>query len=243
MEAAGLSLSATFRRMADPRVPALSRRAFLAAGLGAASTAALPRFAGAAPPARLFGHAEIRLAHSASVTAWRAVLARHADQEVNDYGSCPEHLRMLASSCGARRWNELLATRFPAGGLDLLAAVNERINREPSMPDAVLWREMDHWATPREFLALGGDCEDFAISKLLLLRRAGWPEDLLRLVVVQRGQDGQYHAVAAARWGERVYVLDNLRADLRPDTYCPDYRPLYAVSETGLYLYRGEALP
>lgn len=218
----------------------MSRRAFLAAGLGAA--AAMPRFAYAAPAAGLFGHAEIRLAHSASVAAWRAMLARHADQEANDYGSCPARLRMLAASCGARRWNELIAARFPAGGRDLLAAVNERINREPSMPDAALWREQDHWATPREFLALGGDCEDFAIAKFLLLRRTGWPEASLRLAVVRRGRGGDFHAVVAARDGGHVYVLDNLCAEPRLDIDCPDYRPLYAVCEAGLYMYRGEAL-
>lgn len=218
----------------------ISRRALLATGLGLAASPALPRLAGAAPAARLFGCAEILLAHSGSVPAWRAVLARHAAQNTGDYASCPAPLRFLASSCGARRWSEMLSAPLPAAGADLLIAVNTRINREPSLPDATLWRTADYWATPREFLALGGDCEDYAAAKFLLLRRAGWPDAALRLTVVQRRRDKELHAVVAVRCDERIYVLDNLYAELRPEGDCSDYEPIYAVSETGLYIYRGE---
>lgn len=216
----------------------LSRRALLATGLGLAASAAFPRVAGAALGPRLLGCAEVRLAHSGSVAAWKSVLIRHADQEANDFTSCPVRLRFLAASCGARRWEEILAAPFPGGGRQLLETVNERINGEPSMTDSAVWGAEDHWATPREFLALGGDCEDFAIAKFLLLLRLGWPAEALRLAIVQDRRGDGFHAVIAARHGEETLILDNLSADLRPEGDCPHYRPVYAVSDVNLYMYR-----
>lgn len=213
---------------------ALSRRALLAAGLGIAA-AAFPRRASGTG---LFGRTELRLAHSGSVVAWQAMLGRHSDQERNDFVSCPERLRFLAASCGARHWSEILAGPFPKDAFELLRAVNARINGESRMEDNAVWGTEEYWATPREFLALGGDCEDFAIAKFMLLLRQGWPEPALRLAVVQDRRSDRLHAVIAARLGDEAFILDNLDADLRRDGDCSHYRPLYAVSETGLFLYR-----
>lgn len=209
--------------LSAPFSPRLSRRGFLAAGASLAAVAALPRPAAAAPVTgvRLFGCTELRLAHSGSVPAWRAALGRHAAQNASDYSLCPARLRFLASSCGDRRWAETAAAPRPAAGRDLLAWVNERINREPAMPDAALWQMSDYWATPREFLVLGGDCEDYAVAKFLLLRLAGWPADALRLVVTQDRRQGGHHAVLLARDGDEGAVLDNLHETLIDHADCP----------------------
>jgi predicted transglutaminase-like cysteine proteinase len=182
---------------------------------------------------------EIRIAHSGSVPTWQSVLARHAAQNGRDYTLCPEPLRFLASSCGDRRWDEIVAAPRPEGGRELLAWVNGRINREPPMLDSSLWGVTDYWATPREFLVLGGDCEDYAIAKFLLLRASGWPSEALRLVIVQDRGQGGFHAVLAARHGGEAFVLDNLLAEPCADDECQLYRPVYSVSESGLYMYRG----
>ena len=42
----------------------------------------------------------------------------------------------------------------------------------------------DYWAVPREFLPLGGDCEDYAITKYFSLRWLGFTGDELRVVIV-----------------------------------------------------------
>lgn len=205
-----------------------------------AAAAALPqRAAASAVGGRLFGGMEIRIAHSGSVPAWQSVLARHAAQDGRDYTLCPERLRFLASSCGDRRWDEVVTAPRPKAGRELLAWVNERINREPPMLDSTLWGVMDYWATPREFLALGGDCEDYAVTKFLLLRASGWPSEALRLVVVQDREQGRFHAVLAARHGGEAFVLDNLLAEPCADDEYRLYRPVYSVSESGLYMYRG----
>lgn len=68
----------------------------------------------------------------------------------------------------------------------------------------------DHWAGPLETIGAGaGDCEDYAILKLLALREAGIARDHLRLLIVKDRAAQNAHAVAAVRLDGRWLILDN----------------------------------
>ncbi|MBF0158615.1 MAG: transglutaminase-like cysteine peptidase [Magnetococcales bacterium] len=68
------------------------------------------------------------------------------------------------------------------------------------------------WQAPVEAYRAGGDCEDYAIAKLLLLREAGFPERDMRLVTLgQATADQVYHVILVVRWQGQVYVLDSPR--------------------------------
>jgi predicted transglutaminase-like cysteine proteinase len=70
--------------------------------------------------------------------------------------------------------------------------------------------EADHWSGPLETIASGqGDCEDYAILKLLALRQAGIARSDLRLVIVSERAVRSAHAVAAVRLDGRWLLLDN----------------------------------
>lgn len=70
----------------------------------------------------------------------------------------------------------------------------------------------DHWSGPLETIGDGaGDCEDYAILKLLALREAGIAAHDLRLLIVRDRAARAYHAVAAVRFEERWLILDNRR--------------------------------
>lgn len=100
----------------------------------------------------------------------------------------------------------------------------------------------DRWSGPLDTLAAGeGDCEDYAILKLLVLSEAGMSRDDLRLVIVRDRATGGDHAVAAARLDGRWLLLDNrflALVDLEETHYRvlaqlgPDYAPVYAGIET-----------
>src|ERR1700753_3221158 len=62
---------------------------------------------------------------------------------------------------------------------DQLNAVNQWANARPYVEDRVNWGVPDYWETPAQFLAHGGDCEDYAIAKYFsLVKLVFSPHDL-----------------------------------------------------------------
>jgi predicted transglutaminase-like cysteine proteinase len=100
---------------------------------------------------------------------------------------------------------------------DQLEAVNRWANRVDYVPD-----NGDHWKTPTETLAEGGDCEDYAILKFYALLDLGVPNDNMRILVMQD------HAVLAVRLDDWV-ILDNLPPTLKS---ADRYQPVYAFNLT-----------
>jgi predicted transglutaminase-like cysteine proteinase len=95
--------------------------------------------------------------------------------------------------------------------------------------DLALHGMVDVWSAPTETLAAGkGDCEDYAIVKIAVLRAAGMDAADLRLVVVRDQATNEGHAIAAARLEGRWLLLDNRRMTLM-DADDSLYRPFFAL--------------
>jgi predicted transglutaminase-like cysteine proteinase len=103
------------------------------------------------------------------------------------------------------RWNRLVAKTETVPSTRIIQHVNSDINRIRYVEDSRNWGQADYWAAPAEFLARGGDCEDFAIAKYLLLREAGVSPSRMRLAI------GRYHAVLLVKEDGREFVLENGR--------------------------------
>jgi predicted transglutaminase-like cysteine proteinase len=104
--------------------------------------------------------------------------------------------------------------------------------------DAQVYGEADHWAGAREALSHGrGDCEDFAVTKLQLLRAAGLPADHLYLVVVRDLVRRSDHAVLAVRLGDRFVVLDNGADAVLEAAQVRDYQPVITFSASGSWVH------
>ncbi len=69
----------------------------------------------------------------------------------------------------------------------------------------------DKWLAPAEFIARGGDCEDYAIAKYLTLKAFGVADDDMRIGVFPDPLRVAGHAVLIVRHGGREWVLDYLR--------------------------------
>lgn len=78
--------------------------------------------------------------------------------------------------------------------------------------DIVQYGAQDRWSPPLATLtSRQGDCEDYAIAKLVALRELGFSDEDLRLLVVFERGTYALHAVAAVRFEGRWLVLDNRR--------------------------------
>lgn len=116
--------------------------------------------------------------------------------------------------------------------IEQLRAVNRFLNGWRYKSDQDNYGVRDYWATPLEFLARSGDCEDYAIAKFVTLRKLGFSAEQLRLVVVHDMRRDLAHAVLAVYLDSQVYLLDNLNMAVLPQERVTHYVPYYSVNET-----------
>jgi predicted transglutaminase-like cysteine proteinase len=146
------------------------------------------------------------------------------------------------SGCGTRLVEKLRdARQRAAAGSEamMVEIVNAVVNRElPYASDRAIWGEGDYWATPSEIALKGaGDCEDFAIAKMWLLRSLGFSPERLQIVVLQNTERQIYHAVLAVHVGGQRLVLDNLSSDVRADTSFRSYMPIVSFVGGKSYIH------
>lgn len=104
------------------------------------------------------------------------------------------------------QWLDDLESIRKLSPLERMQAVQERINQR------IVFRDdpENRWQSPAESYRGGGDCEDFALAKLLLLQESGFPEHRLRLVTLAPSSpDGVHHVILLAWVQEKIYVLDS----------------------------------
>jgi predicted transglutaminase-like cysteine proteinase len=125
------------------------------------------------------------------------------------------------------------------GKVDRLEAVNWYVNKRVRfVDDQVQYGRGDVWTAASETLARGrGDCEDFAIAKLQLLRRAGIADRDLYLVIVKDLVRRADHAILVVRASGHMYVLDNGSDRLLDSESISDYRPVLTFAATGSWTH------
>ena len=125
-----------------------------------------------------------------------------------------------------------------------LGEINRAINLSiRASSDLAMYGEMDVWSSPLATFAHGaGDCEDYAIAKFVALRQAGVRPEDLRIIIMRDIFHGDDHAVTAARLDGHWLMLDNRRMAMVEDAFIRNYRPLFAMDETGLSRYVDEPL-
>lgn len=177
----------------------------------------------------LFGTREFRASSLAALPQWRGVLER-VEAERQRWRECaldPER----CPGRGMAAWRALLKSLEGAPLIEQLYAINRFANQYRYKPDDRNWGRSDYWATPLEFLARSGDCEDYAIFKYLSLRELGVPASRLRLVVLKDTLRDLAHAVLAVWDDDQIWILDNVtNAVLRHDRL-GHYVPYYSVNE------------
>lgn len=155
-------------------------------------------------------------------------------------------VQSMFGSRAARRivdWR-MLVQRGLSEGWSIDKAVietNRFFNKQLFIDDINLWGKTDYWASPVEFLAVGGgDCEDFTIAKYFTLRQMGVPDDMLRLVYVKAIRLNQFHMVLAyyPTPSSVPLILDNLIPDVKKASLRNDLAPIYSFNGSHLWLMK-----
>ena len=169
----------------------------------------------------------------AAFTKWTGMLSRFSKSE-HDPKACPPSRLM---PCPERDWHAFLKD---LAGKDLqtqLSAVNTRVNFAYYIEDMPNWGVPDYWATPFEFMARDGDCEDYAIAKYLTLKALGVDADHMRIVVVDDLDLGVPHAILTVETGGHVLVLDNQVRQIVDASAVHHYRAIYSINEHSWWLH------
>ena len=186
---------------------------------------ALTRAAIAPGSPDVFGSVALAVSATPLDRRWQAVARRPADPVLS-------------------RWAATLADRSEAERID---TVNRMVNaRIAFVDDSVQFGRPDVWQSAAESLRRGrGDCEDYAIAKLQLLRAAGFAASDLYLVIAKDLVRRSDHAVLAVASGGRLWVLDNGTNRVSDSADVADYRPIftYAGGKSWTHGYRRSAEP
>lgn len=132
----------------------------------------------------------------------------------------------------AQRYARSLRTMTP---LQRLEAVNRYVNRRVRyVEDSQQFGRPDVWASASSTLSRGrGDCEDYAIAKMQMLRSAGLSERDLYLVIVRDLVRRADHAVLVARAEGRMLLLDDGTDEVLDTEQVSDYRPIFTFASYG----------
>jgi predicted transglutaminase-like cysteine proteinase len=139
--------------------------------------------------------------------------------------------------CDAGEWQTVVESLRGEDLITQLRETNVRLNEKPYVSDDVNWGVSDYWETPFQFLRKGGDCEDYAIAKYMMLRDLGIPADEMRIVVLKDLALRIDHAVLAVYIDGTPFILDNRYSNIVPANLLPDYQPLYSINENGWWLH------
>lgn len=201
----------------------------------AASDVAAGRGSGQATEAgpSFFGSIAIRSTDLTPVAKWRAALDRHASDRAS---ACS-----VGVPCLGERWSTLVAALRPLALAQQVVRLTAALNAEPYVTDRANWGISDYWQTPAEFMARGGDCEDYAIAKYFALREAGWAAEDLRVVVVIDERRAAGHAVLIASHQGKAWVLDNVTDEVVETDDVRHYQPVFSLSETAWWWHRPAA--
>jgi predicted transglutaminase-like cysteine proteinase len=181
------------------------------------------------PTPSLFGTQEIFHGDTSPFRQWTNMLTRANAQFATISASCPNG----RSECAASEWSRLVAQLTPLPAREKVERANAILNTVPYVPSARNWGRASFWETPLEFLTYGGQCQDYAIAKYLLLRQAGIPAEQMRVVVLRATALGEDHAVLVVYVDGDALLLDNLHAGVVPASSETSYRPYYSINENG----------
>ena len=197
-----------------------------------------------APTEGLFNSFEIKSTNLSALPQWQRIM-RAIKEERPLYTRCRESLAMCPDP-GLGKW-QLFLKRTAEKNLprrQLLEHV-QRFSRQWSYrEDTALYGESDYWASPQEFAAAGGDCEDYAIFNYEGLKKLGVRPEKMRIVVVEDSIRERDHAVLAVYPSQEenekntpVYILDSLMAGVLPENKFSQYTPVYSVNHTARWIH------
>jgi predicted transglutaminase-like cysteine proteinase len=168
---------------------------------------------------------------------WQGV-SREIEDEKLVLALCEEN-RSRCASPAALAFLDIIEAGRARNGRARLGEINRALNLavRPGSDEA-LYGATDVWRAPLALLATGaGDCEDYAIAKLVALGAAGVAAEDLRLVILRDTLRHEDHAVASARLKGHWLLLDNRRMAMVEDVSLLHHEPLFVLDGAGVRQY------
>jgi len=213
-----------------PRSRVLAWSVFFAALVAASSQRAL-----AATPS-FFNSVETVSKNLRPFTKWNGALARYTKEKaLRKKGDCSVS---AMNKCHYKTWTKFLLSVKNKPKLEQIKLINKNLNRARYITDPVNWGQKDYWATPLEFMAKFGDCEDYAIAKFMSLRRLGWKNEQMRVVAVKDLNLKVGHAILVVYLDGKVYVLDNQIKQVIEAGKIRHYRPVFSINQKNWWRHR-----
>ena len=188
-------------------------------------------------PAELFGYRQVAQEHIADFPQWLQALERHLKDDLKDRPQSGDCRASTFNRCHLAEWLRFLDKARSMPFRAQLQAVNRFANTRSYVLDIDNYGVEDYWAIPREFLGVGGDCEDYVITKLFSLRWLGYPTEDLRLVVVQDTNLRIPHAILVVGRGREALILDNQVQAVLSAADVVHYAPVYSISESRWWIH------
>lgn len=165
----------------------------------------------------LFGSVALKVARTPLDKRWRKVAGAPVT------GSAQQASRALRSLGKAER----------------VEAVNRYVNsRVAFVDDRRQYGREDLWSSASDTLRRGiGDCEDYALAKMQMLRAAGIPSKDIYFVLVRDLVRMADHAVLVVHADGRNLMLDNSTDRVLDADRVSDYRPVFTFASTGTWTH------
>jgi len=190
----------------------------------------------AASADNLFGYQESARKNLTLFPQWLSMLERNIKQTAL-LESCEPS---LLNPCHTRNWLAYLRGISQLSKIEQINKVNLYANEHDYILDIDNYGMSDYWATPGEFLNNNGDCEDYAIIKMLSLKILGFDMTKVRLVVLQDTNLRIPHAVLAVSMNQDILVMDNQINEVISHHNIVHYAPVYAVAEKKWWMFYPE---
>lgn len=202
-------------------------------GLGSANDAWAAKKKRKAAPS-FFRSVEVKSSNMKAFKKWRSALKRYIKERKKGVGKFQCDTSRL-NICDYGDWAKFLRSLKGKGRYAQMKAINTRMNKAKYVTDKNNWGRKDFWATPGEFMARFGDCEDYAIVKYLSLRALGFKEHQLRVVAVKDLNLKVGHAVLVVilrdkKKRKRYFVLDNQIKKIVEQHKIRHYQPVFSLN-------------
>ena len=185
----------------------------------------------------LFGSVELRSDSLKGLPQWTRVLGA-MNNERRAFNDCAADASLCTTST-LRHWRRIITTAAALPRGQRVKAVNDFFNRWPYKQDREIYGVSEYWATPNEFMARSGDCEDYSIAKYFALRKLGFKKEEMRVVILMDKIRGIGHAVLALYTEDEILVLDSLSNLILPHSRYKHYVPQYSMNETTRWAHIG----
>lgn len=149
-----------------------------------------------------------------------------------------------SASLGTRHgpWATMLRSVRGLDRADQVAAINSWVNARIRFAEDRVGS--DRWAAAAESLrSRRGDCEDYAIAKMQMLRAIGVADEDLYFVVARDLVRRADHALLVVRLDGRLVTLDNQTDRLLDASQANDYRPIFTYAGTQAWMHGYRAGP